>query len=251
MDILPAARAQRPPRLPRPARPSRPIRFRLLLAGLTLSLLAVVAPSQSSPAAAQVAQGNPIVFVHGWNSSGSTWNTMIDRFVAAGYSRNRMVAITYNSNTSNATIANQVRSAVNNLKASTGASQVDVITHSMGGLSSRYYLKNLGGTSSVDEWVSLGGPNHGTNFAYACYLFSAGCRDMIPGSGFLNSLNATDETPGSSRYGTFWSSCDDIINPDNSVVLSGGATNTGVGCLGHSELLSNATVFNQVLAFVR
>jgi triacylglycerol lipase len=142
-----------------------------------------------------------------------------------------------------------VRDAVNNLKASTGATQVDVVTHSMGGLSSRYYLKNLGGTSVVDEWVSLGGPNHGTNTAWACYLFSAGCRDMVGGSSFLNNLNAGDETPGAVRYGTFWSSCDEVINPDSSTLLSG-ATNTGVGCLGHSALLSNTGVFNQVRAFV-
>ena len=204
-----------------------------------------VAPEGASAQAAQ----DPILFVHGWNSSASAWNTMIDRFVAAGVPRNRMLAITYNSNQSNATIANQVRDAAASLRASTGAARVDIVTHSMGGLSSRYYLKNLGGAALVDDWVSLGGPNHGTNTAYACYVFSAGCRDMIPGSSFLNSLNATDETPGAVNYGTFWSSCDEVINPDSSVLLSG-ATNTGVGCLGHSELRTDAGVFNQVRAFV-
>ena len=251
MSIEPTARPPRPsPHDTRPHhhRHPRPLRFRLLLAGLSLSLLAAVAPQGTSPAAAQAA-ADPIVFVHGWNSSATTWNTMIDRFVAAGYPRSRMLAITYNSNQSNATIANQVRDAVNTLRSQTGAAKVDIISHSMGGLSSRYYLKNLGGSSIVDDWVSLGGPNHGTNFAYACYLFSAGCRDMIGGSGFLNALNSGDETPGATNYGTFWSSCDDIINPDNSVLLNG-ATNTGVGCLGHSELTSNAGVFNQVRAFV-
>jgi triacylglycerol esterase/lipase EstA (alpha/beta hydrolase family) len=204
-----------------------------------------VAPEGASAQAAQ----DPILFVHGWNSSASAWNTMIDRFVAAGVPRNRMLAITYNSNQSNATIANQVRDAAASLRASTGAARVDIVTHSMGGLSSRYYLKNLGGTAFVDDWVSLGGPNHGTNWAYACYLFSAGCRDMISGSSFLNNLNATDETPGSVNYGTFWSSCDEVINPDSSVLLSG-ATNTGVGCLGHSELRTDAGVFNQVRNFI-
>jgi triacylglycerol lipase len=215
-----AARTARPPR-----RHPRPLTLRLVLAGLTLALLSVVAPSAQSPASGQVA-ANPILFVHGWNSSATTWNTMINRFVAAGYPRSRLLAITYNSNQSNATIANQVRDAATSLRSSTGAAKIDIVTHSMGGLSSRYYLKNLGGSSLVDDWVSLGGPNHGTNFAYACWLFSAGCRDMIGGSGFLNALN-----------------------PDSSVLLSG-ATNTGVGCLGHSELHSNAGVFNQVRAFV-
>jgi triacylglycerol lipase len=202
----------------------------------------------SAPASAQTPP-DPILFVHGWNSSGSTWNTMIDRFVAAGYPRSRLLAISYNSNQSNATIANQVRDAANALRSQTGAARIDVIAHSMGSLSSRYYVRNLGGGSVVDEWVSLGGPNHGTSTAYLCYLFSAGCRDMIPGSSFLNNLNSGDETPGAVRYGTFWSSCDEVINPDSSTPLSG-ATNTGVGCLGHSALLSNAAVFTQVRAFV-
>jgi triacylglycerol esterase/lipase EstA (alpha/beta hydrolase family) len=223
---------------------SRALGAALVAVALAVSGLA----GTGAPASAQ-ATADPIVFVHGWNSSASAWNTMIDRFVAAGYPRSRMVAITYNSNQSNATIANQVRDAVNSLRASTGAAKVDIVTHSMGGLSSRYYLKNLGGSGVVDDWVSLGGPNHGTNWAYACYVFSAGCRDMIPGSSFLNNLNATDETPGAVNYGTFWSSCDEIINPDSSVLLSG-ATNTGVGCLGHSALRTDANVFTQVRNFV-
>lgn len=119
----------------------------------------------------------------------------------------------------------------------------------LAGCGSRYYLRNLGGTGVVDDWVSLGGPNHGTSTAYLCYLFSAGCRDMIPGSGFLNHLNAGDETPGAVSYGTFWSWCDEVINPDSSTLLSG-ATNVGVGCLGHSELRTNPSVFTQVRNFV-
>jgi triacylglycerol esterase/lipase EstA (alpha/beta hydrolase family) len=35
----------------------------------------------------------------------------------------------------------------------------------MGALNSRYYLKNLGGTSYVDDFVSVAGTNHGTTTA--------------------------------------------------------------------------------------
>ena len=226
------------------ARGTRALASALLAATVAATgLVGTAAPASGQSAA------DPILFVHGWNSSASAWNTMIDRFVAAGYPRNRMLAITYHSNQSNATIANQARDAAASLRASTGAARVDIVTHSMGGLSSRYYLKSLGGTGVGDDWVSLGGPNHGTSTAYLCYLFSAGCRDMIPGSGFLNNLNAGDETPGTVDYGTFWSSCDEVINPDSSTLLSG-ATNVGVGCLGHSELRTNASVFTQVRNFV-
>ena len=193
---------------------------------------------------------NPIVFVHGWNSSGTVWNTMISRFSADGWTSAELNNWSYNTSQSNATTASQLSTKINDVLKRTGASKVDVITHSMGGLSSRYYARNLGGDLKIDDWVSLGGPNHGTNWAYACYPFSAGCRHMIPGSGFLDALNAGDETPGAVRYGTFWSSCDEIINPDTSTQLSG-ATNVNVGCLGHSALRTDAGVFARVRDFIR
>nr|MBA3524532.1 hypothetical protein [Geodermatophilaceae bacterium] len=49
-----------------------------------------------------------------------------------------------------------------------------VISHSMGGLSSRYYLRNLTGTAEVDGCVSLGGPNHGTKTARSALTPAAG-----------------------------------------------------------------------------
>lgn len=170
---------------------------------------------------------------------------MVDRFEADGYLAAELRAMSYNSAQSNATTAQEVQE----LRADTGAAKVDIVTHSMGGLSSRYYLRNLGGTASVDEWVSIGGPNHGTWTAVACSLL-ASCREMVPGSSFLNALNSGDETPGSVRYGTFWSPCDEIINPDGSVVLSG-ATNTRTGCIGHLSLLPSSSVYVGVRDFVR
>lgn len=220
-------------------------RGRLGLGIAALVLLATTFVGVSAPAAEAHAGSNPILFVHGWNSSASTFNTMINRFVAAGHPRSHLLAITYNSNTSNRTIAGQVAEAVSQLRASTGAAKVDIIAHSMGSLSTRSYLKERGGTAYVDDWVSLAGPNHGTNWAYACYVFSRGCRDMIPSSDLLDALNAGDETPGSTTYFTYWSNSDDIINPDSSVLLSG-ATNVFAGSIEHSDFNSREDVFNMV-----
>lgn len=192
---------------------------------------------------------DPILFVHGWSSSASTWNTMIGRFEKDGYAKSHLSAYSYNTSQSNKTSAEkEVKPRVESLLAATGATKVDIIAHSMGSLNSRWYIKFLGGEAKVDEWVSLGGPNHGTSFAYFC--FSTACTEMRPGSTFLNELNAGDETPGSVNYGTWWSPCDEIINPDSSVPLSG-ATNTETACISHSNLHQNETVYTQVREFVK
>ena len=215
------------------------------LVGLVLSL-AIFAPSGRESSASH---HNPILFVHGYTSNASAWYTMKSRFLADGWESNYLYAYTFSSTKSNASIAQDVANRVNEIKAATGAAKVDIIAHSMGSLSSRYYLKNLRGTANVDDWVSLGGPNHGTTWAYGCFFFSP-CNQMLPGSSFLNQLNSVDETPGAVTYGTWWSPCDELINPDTNTILSG-ATNTQTSCMSHSSLRTDATVYGQVRNFVQ
>jgi triacylglycerol lipase len=191
---------------------------------------------------------DPILFVHGWNSSGSVWGTMIDRFKADGWTDAQLFNWSYNYRQSNKTTAQEVLTKVNDIKAQTGANKVDVITHSMGGLSTRWCVKFTGCDGHVDGWVSLGGPNHGTNSANLC--FDTSCREMRIGSAFLTELNAADETPGNAtRWATWWSSCDTVIDPSESTIVDG-AVNTKTACLSHSALYSDATVYGQVRNFV-
>lgn len=213
---------------------------RLLL--LCTLLVASLLPG-ASPALA--AERDPVLFVHGFSGNAGNWDLMAARFRSEGW---RTAAFTYDSTQSNATIALRVREEVERLRAATGASKVDVVTHSMGALSSRYYLRSLGGTAYVDDWVSIGGPNHGTTSAYACFV--SACRDMRFGSPFLTALNTGDETPGDVHYGTFRSRCDEVINPDDSTVLAG-ATNVVTGCYGHLTLLAAYDVYAGVRDFVR
>ena len=223
--------------------------MRYALVAACAVLLFAPAAQAARPAPPPTTSGkNPIVFVHGWNSSGTVWNTMISRFSADGWTSAELNNWSYNTSQSNATTASQLSTKINDVLKRTGATKVDVITHSMGGLSSRYYAKNLGGDLKIDDWVSLGGPNHGTDTANFCWQTS--CAEMRIGSSFLTALNSGDETPGAVNYGTWWSPCDEIINPDSSVAL-GGAANTQTACLGHSALYEDATVYGQVREFVR
>jgi len=187
--------------------------------------------------------------VHGWNSSASTWNTVVGRFAADGWTSAELNTWSYNTAQSNATTAQQLATKVNSVLAATGATRLDLISHSMGGLSTRYYVKNLGGGPKVDEFVSLAGPNHGTSTANLCF-WNTSCFEMRSGSSFLNALNSGDETPSTPRYATWWSPCDEVINPDTSTILIG-AANTQTSCLSHSGVKDSATVYAQVREFVR
>src|SRR3954465_3658940 len=209
-------------------------------------LAAMVAAMLTSVASASA--HDPILFVHGWNSSSSTWNTMVSRFQTDGWTASELNNWSYNWHQSNATTASQIKPKGEGTLPATGAAKVDIITHSMGGLSSRYFIKNLAGDAKVDEWVSLGGPNHGTDTANFC--FDASCVEMRQNSTFLKSLNSGDETPGAVNYGTWWSPCDEIINPDESVILSG-ATNHKTAAMSHAAPTPDETVYKEVRKFVK
>ncbi|MFD3542443.1 lipase family alpha/beta hydrolase [Streptomyces sp. NPDC058662] len=218
------------------------------------ALLLVLIPFLAPPASAVGGRSaawdgpDPIVFVHGWNSDGSVWETMAGRFRADGRPADHLDQWTYDATQSNVTTAARLAEEIERVLAATGAERVDIVTHSMGGLSSRYYLKNLGGTAQVDAWVSLAGPNHGTETARWCG--GDPCAEMRPGSAFLNALNADDETPGSPRYATWGSPCDSVISPRSSVALSG-AGNITTACLGHSELKTDPAVYAEVKEHLR
>lgn len=187
---------------------------------------------------------NPILFVHGWSGAAWNWDIMKSRFQSNGYASNQLYAYSYNSLQSNVTTAYWVRDRVNAIRAATGASKVDLISHSMGGLSTRYYIRNLGGANYVDDYISIGGPNHGTNASYLCDLLIVSCNEMNYNSAFLNGINYPDETPGSVYYRTIRSWCDEIINPDSSTSLSGATNTLTWGCIGHLSLLGSSEVFN-------
>ena len=191
---------------------------------------------------------NPILFVHGYGGANENFCTMIDRFRADGWAENELYAYDYSFVASFATDAEEIKTQIDAILARTGASKVDIIAHSAGAVSSRYYLKHLGSDSRVDAWVSLAGPNHGTDTADNCSFTP--CLEIRIGSAFLADLNSVDETPGPVRYATWWSPCDETINPDSSVLLVG-ATNTQTSCLVHYNLLVDPVVYSQVRDWVR
>jgi triacylglycerol lipase len=195
------------------------------LAALTI-LTGLTAPA---PAHAAAARRDPVVLIHGYNSSPATWDKLVQRLKAAGYDAADIHRFGYHYRASNVTTAALLADYI----AAIGAPRVDIVGHSMGALVARYYVKNLNGARAVDELISLAGPHHGSRTLAIC-SFAPSCREMLPGSAFLRALNAGDETPGAVRYRTFYSKCDLLVLPYTSALLDG-AENTNAGCLGHTE----------------
>ena len=91
----------------------------------------------------------------------------------------------------------------------TGASKVDIVGWSQGGMMPRYYINDLGGASKVNMLVGFAPSNYGTNLdgvvnliadfgelGVATALLSvtcAACAEQIQGSSFLASLNQSPD----------------------------------------------------------
>ncbi|MBB0246132.1 alpha/beta hydrolase [Streptomyces alkaliphilus] len=215
---------------------------RNLLCALVAAVLLVPLTSGTARAANT---SEPVIFVHGFSGKSGQFSTMTQNFRANGYADNQLYVFGYDSLRSNVTIAHQLSDYIDDVLRRTGASKVDIVTHSMGGLSSRYYIKHLGGADRVDDWVSLGGPNNGTAVAGFCNILITSCAEMSLGSSFLKNLNAGDPTPGNVTYTTFRSPCDLVIAPISSTILEG-ADNRRTACLGHIGMISNTGVINAV-----
>ena len=201
---------------------------------LRLALLALAAGAAFAPAAH--AQSEPIVFVHGYSGSGSNWDVMAARFTASGYPSRNLYKFDYSSLVNSNTVsAIELRNFVNTVRARHGNAKVAVVAHSNGGLVSRSYLVNQGGSAATRRFVSLGTPHKGTTYAYACV--SPACLEMRPGSSFLRALG----TRGCDR--SLWSATDGIILPAANAQCG---TSTRTADVDHLALLTDTSVYNQV-----
>ncbi|WP_079509114.1 esterase/lipase family protein [Mesobacillus jeotgali] len=210
-------------------------------------ILALVSPATAAKRVSAEAEKDPVVFVHGFTGSSSGYDNMKQWLISQGWPSSYLYAIQYTDTTgSNIDNAYELQSFVNQVLRQTKAAKVDIVAHSMGGLSTRYYVKYLEGAQKVDDVITLGSPHHGTNSSYFG-LWTEGAREMVPGSAFLNDLNSADETPNGSdtssiiQYTSIYSSADTVINPYTSSIING-ADNVQITGVSHSGLLTDITV---------
>ncbi len=200
---------------------------------------------------------DPVLFIHGINGSAADWATMISRFKALGYPAERLMARTfsdpkYGCNTDNAAT---IQMWANELMATTHTTRIDLVAHSMGTLSSRRFLKDLGGTAQVNTFVSLGGMNHGLT-GLVClgatnpvpYPPSCTFKEICATQPFIAALNAPPATPGPTVWVTIAGSADTTVPNDSTFLI--GAENIvvqGVTHAGAMGLQESQTVTDDVV----
>ena len=133
-----------------------------------------------------------------------------------------------------ATSAGQLGTFVVAVLSATGASKVDLVGHSQGGMMPRYYLNFLGGASKVNDFVALAPSNYGTTLDGLTDLASLlgvsseingplssvceACVQQEQGSAFLANLNATPTVAGV-HYTVIESVDDEVVTPYTNAFL--------------------------------
>lgn len=124
---------------------------------------------------------------------------------------------------------------------------LDLIGFSMGGLISRYYLQRLGGLERVRRFVAISVPQHGSLWAWA--LPNQGCRQMRPGSTFLQDINKDIASLAQIDLLTLWTPFDLMIVPASSSVIPLGKE-VKLPVLLHDWMIKDKRVLQAVAAFL-
>ncbi len=218
-----------------------------VLAGVFVAAPAAGAAALSVPPGSTVGERFPVLLVPGWFDTDRALAALRIRLVASGWSGNEVLAVRFRHATgSNREHAQEIAVAVDSLLRASGAPQVDIVAHSMGGLATRLYLRERGG-AYVRRVVLIATPNRGT---YASYVaWGAGAKEMRPGSAFLDSLNAGAPLPEGVRGITVRTVMDAHIIPGESATLPP-LPDHRVCCPTHEGLLRDAEVFRIIVRFL-
>jgi triacylglycerol esterase/lipase EstA (alpha/beta hydrolase family) len=184
----------------------------------------------------------PVILVHGTLANENfSWQALSPMLANAGY-----CVYTFNYGANGSTFghlygladipqsAQQLSAFVKTVLTSTGASQVDMVGHSQGGMMPRYYIQFLGGAASVHLLVGLAPSNQGTTVdglgTLASLFGSIGlpvltlagcvsCTEQLMGSAFLQQLNAGGGISSTVRYVVVETRYDEVVTPYTNAFL--------------------------------
>ncbi|CAL9300525.1 alpha/beta fold hydrolase [Streptomyces olindensis] len=194
-------------------------------------------PTQAKP---------PVVLLHGFIDNRSVF--VLLRRSLAQHGRQQIESLNYSPLTCDIRAAAELLGRhIEEICERTGARQVDVVGHSLGGLIARYYVQRLGGDTRVRTLVTLGTPHSGTRVAPLADAHPI-VRQMRPGSPVLEEL--TRPAPGCrTHFVSFWSDLDHVMDPLETACVTHpdlSAQNVRVTGIGHLALPVHPAVANGI-----
>ena len=190
-------------------------------------------------AAAPVPRGGarlPVLLVHGYVCNRAMWRPLVSALRARGD-----LVHAANFEPVYGTIDRwvpQLAARIDELLAASGRKQVVLVTHSMGGLAARAYLRVQGG-AKVACVISLGAPHHGSMHAHLGA--GANARQMEPGSAWLAALAAAERAGVAAPLVSIYSHHDNFVAPQSSAAHRH-ARNVPLAAVGHVAMLFSRQV---------
>lgn len=195
----------------------------------------------------------PVLLIHGYGCNSGYWHSMRRRLVQAHISHKTVDLEPLLGGIDD--YAANIDKAVEYLCRETGAGQVIILAHSMGGLAARAYLRRHG-NRRIAKIITVGTPHHGTVLANIGIginsLQMRWCGDTGHGrpSEWLRSLANSEDAATRALVTSIYSLHDNIVAPQLSCRLPG-AKNIAISGIGHIALGLNPTVQALALEEIR
>lgn len=219
----------------------RPVRAALAEWGMSAALSAARPAGFLPLPGARVRGPRPVIVLHGYAMNRANFVPLAFRLARAGIGP--ILGFEYWTLGRTAAAARQLGWFIDHVRAETGADEVDVIGHSMGGVVARYYVALAGGDGVVRRLITLGSPHAGTDVS-SLGVGHPG-RELLVGSKLVTRLAATPP-PAATKITTIWSRGDALVPGGRQPPLPGAETIL-YDDLGHVALLGSRRVAAQVI----
>jgi len=189
----------------------------------------------------------PVLLLHGYGCNSGYWASLAPLLDAARISHATLDLEPLTGDIDG--YAGRIEGAARQLREQTGAQQLVVVAHSMGGLAARAWMR-VHGAQQVARLVTLGTPHHGTCLAAFGIGINAGQMRRMgvagPECAWLGALAGGEDMGVRARITSIYSHHDNIIAPQTSSELPG-ARNLAFAGVGHVALGHDRRVLAAVL----
>lgn len=174
------------------------------------------------------ARRTPLLLIHGYQCNRGFWFWLRPKLEATGWTvATHSLEPTW---TEIDNYADGIARRVDEVLAATGAPQLILVAHSMGGLACRAYLRRHG-RNKVARLVTLGSPHRGTQLAKLG--IGPNARQMRTGSDWLLALGAPGAVPLPPDSVSIYSCHDNYVYPQADSSRLEGANHIAIGGVSH------------------